>query len=58
METFFSLIAFQLILGFVIIPFYLFTRVYYYFMPSFMNAYVTDKFEVINELDILTKFPE
>jgi len=51
METFCTIIALQLILGFVIIPFYLFTRVYYYFIPSFIHAYVTDKFEVINELN-------
>lgn len=51
METFCSIIALELILGFVIIPLYLFVRIYYYFMPSFINAYVTDRFEVINELN-------
>ncbi|WP_313375854.1 hypothetical protein [Chishuiella sp.] len=51
METFCSIIALELILGFVIIPLYLFVRIYYYFIPSFINAYVTDRFEVINELN-------
>ncbi len=51
METFCSIGALELILGFVIIPLYLFVRIYYYFIPSFINAYVTDRFEVINELN-------
>ncbi|MFV0224286.1 hypothetical protein OBJ96_04115 [Empedobacter falsenii] len=51
METFCSIVAFQIIIGLVVIPFYLFSRVYYYFMPSLLIAYENDKFEVVNDLN-------
>ena len=51
METFCFIIALQIVIGLYIIPVFSLTRIYYYFVPSFIHAYITDKFEVINELN-------
>lgn len=51
METFCFIIALQIVIGLYIIPFFSLTRVYYYFVPSFIYAYETDSIQEINGLN-------